>query len=236
MLKSYFRIAWRNIVRHKVYSAINISGLTVGIAACLLIFMVIQYETSFDTFRPNFKNIYHVVTKQQGEMGDSYNPGIEIPATEALRLDFPETKIAALNTSYGSEIAVPVAATGSSADDKKFLEKSGVMFMEPQFFEIFTAKWLAGGSAVLGQPDMVVIDKSSANKYFGDWKNAMGRALKMDNIINLKVGGVIEDSRDNSDLPLKVLVSFPTWKKYPKDYYYHPGPFGPGRTPSGCHR
>ena len=54
MLKNYFKIAWRNIIRHKAYSAINISGLTVGIAACLLIFIVVQYEMSFDTFRPNF--------------------------------------------------------------------------------------------------------------------------------------------------------------------------------------
>lgn len=222
MLKSYFKIAWRNIVRHKGYAAINISGLAVGIAACLLIFMVIQYETSFDTFRPNYKNIYHVVTKQQGEMGDSYNPGIEIPATEALRLEFPEARIAALNTSYGSQITVPVSATGSGKDDKKFLENSGVMFIEPQFFVIFPAKWLAGAPSVLDQPDMAVISRSNAAKYFGDWKNAMGKTIKMDNLINLKIGGVIEDSKPNSDLPLKVLVALPTWKRYPKDYYYHP--------------
>ena len=222
MLKSYFKIAWRNIVRHKGYAAINISGLTVGIAAYLLIFVVIQYENSYDTFRPDFKNIYHVVTKEKSEMGYSYNPGVQIPATAALRLDFPETKIAALNTSYGSQITVPVSVGGSSAADKKFLENTGVMFMEPQFFDIFSTKWLAGDPSVLAQPDMVVIDKSSATKYFGDWKNAMGKSLKMDNQINLKVGGIIEDTPPNSDLPLKVLVSFNTWKRYPKDYYYHP--------------
>ena len=141
MLKSYFKIAWRNIVRHKGYAAINISGLTVGIAAYLLIFVVIQYENSYDTFRPDFKNIYHVVTKEKSEMGYSYNPGVQIPATAALRLDFPETKIAALNTSYGSQITVPVSVGGSSAADKKFLENTGVMFMEPQFFDIFPTKW-----------------------------------------------------------------------------------------------
>jgi putative ABC transport system permease protein len=222
MLKSYFKIAWRNIVRHKGYAAINISGLTVGIAACLLIFMVIRYETSFDTFRPNFKNIYHVVTKQQSEMGYSFNPGIQIPATEALRLDFPQAKVAAINSSYGSQITVPVNAAGGGVADKKFLENTGVLFMEPQFFDIFKSDWLAGNPSVLGEPNMVVIDKSSAIKYFGDWKAAMGRTLKMDNLISLKVGGVIEDSKPNTDLPLKVLVSFPTWKKYPKDYYYHP--------------
>ncbi|HZY38458.1 MAG TPA: ABC transporter permease [Mucilaginibacter sp.] len=222
MIKNYLKSAWRNIVCHKGYAAINISGLTVGIAACLLIFMVIQYETSFDTFRPNFKNIYHVVTIQQSEMGYSYTPGVRIPATEALRLDFPEAKVAALNCSYGSQITVPMSATGNSVTDKKFLENSGVMFIEPQFFEIFKSNWLAGGPTVLGEPNMVVIDKSSAIKYFGDWKTVIGRSLKMDNLINLRVGGIIEDSKPNTDIPLKVLVSFSTWKRYPKDYYYFP--------------
>src|SRR3982074_3021955 len=104
MLKSYFKIAWRNIVRHKGYAAINISGLTVGVAACLLIFVVIQYELSFDRFRPNYKNIYHVVTRENREDGFSFNPGVPVRTTDALRLDFPQSKIAALNMSYGSQI------------------------------------------------------------------------------------------------------------------------------------
>jgi putative ABC transport system permease protein len=193
MLKNYFKIAWRNIVHHKGYTAINISGLTVGIAACLLIFVVIQYELSFETFRPNFKNIYHVVTQQTREEGFSYNPGVPVPVTEALRLDFPQAKIAAINSNYGSQVTVP---------------------------DIFSATWLAGDKNALAEPNMVIIDKSSAAKYFGDWKNAMGKTLRMDNVLTLKVAGVIDDARPNSDLPLKILVSFITWKQHPNDYNY----------------
>jgi putative ABC transport system permease protein len=220
MLKSYFKIALRNIVRHKGYAAINISGLTVGIAACLLIFVVIQYELSFETFRPDLKNIYHVVTQEKRESGFSYNPGIAVPSTDALRLDFPQAKVAAINSSYGSQITVPQKGFTNGMDDKKFTEDIGVMFMEPQFFDIFKAEWLAGSASVLAQPDMVILDKSSAIKYFGDWKNAMGKSLKMDNVLNLKVAGIIEDAKPNSDLPLKILVSFVTWKNHPKDYNY----------------
>ncbi|HEY8781776.1 MAG TPA: ABC transporter permease [Mucilaginibacter sp.] len=217
MIKNYFKIAWRNIIRHKGYSAINVAGLSVGIAACLLIFVVVRYELSFDTFRPNFKNIYHVVTRENREDGFSYNPGIQVPATEALRLNFPQAKIAALNSSYGSQISVPGSG---AAGDKKFTENMGVIFLEPQFFDIFKADWLTGSASALAQPNMVVIDKSSAVKYFGDWKNAMGKSLKMDNLINLKVAGVIDDSKPNSDLPLKILVAYITLKKYPKEYTY----------------
>jgi predicted permease len=220
MLKSYFKIAWRNIIRHKGYAAINISGLTVGIAACLLIFVVIQYETSFETFRPNYQNIYHIVTEQRRGEGSAFNPGIPIPSTEALRLDFPQAKVAAVNAAYGSQITVPGNGSANGFDDKKFTENMGVMFMEPQFFDIFKADWLTGDPSVLAQPNTVVIDKSSAAKYFGNWTNAVGKLLKMDNLINLKVGGVIDDARPNTDLPLKILISFSTWKLHPNNYYY----------------
>jgi len=221
MLKNYFKIAWRNIVHHKGYAAINISGLTVGIAACLLIFVVVQFELSFNTFQPNFKNIYHVVTEQKREGDMAYNPGVPVPATEALRLDFPQIKVASLNSSYDSQITVPEGNSVDGIGDKKFAEKIGVVFVEPQYFDIFNANWLAGSKDALKEPNMVVIDKSRAEKYFGDWKNAMGKSLKMDNLLNLKVAGIIEDAPSNTDLPFRVIVSFITWKQHPNEYNYN---------------
>jgi putative ABC transport system permease protein len=221
MFKNYFKIAWRNIVRHKGYSIINISGLSVGIAACLLIFVVLQFELSFNTNFTGYKNIYHLITEQKQDEGVSYNPGISAPAVDALRNDFPQIKCAALNSSYGSQLTVPGNTPNNSADDKKFTESVGVFFMEPQFFDIFNTNWLAGSKNVLAQPNMVVVDKSTAIKYFGKWENAVGKVLKMDNILTLKVAGVIEDAPDNSDFPLKVMVSYITWKQHPKDYNYN---------------
>lgn len=217
MLKNYFKIAWRNIVRHKSYSAINVSGLSVGIAACLLIFVVVQYELSYDKFQPNYKNIYHVVTQNNRPEGTSYTPGLPVPAPAALRLDFPQATVAALNSSYGSQITVP---GNDAAGNKKFTESIGVVFTEETYFDIFKANWLAGTPSVLKEPNMVVIDKSSATKYFGNWKQAMGKILRMDNVLTLKVAGIIEDAPHNTDLPLKILVSYITWKQHPKDYQY----------------
>jgi putative ABC transport system permease protein len=220
MLKNYFKIAWRNIRRHKGYSIINISGLSVGIAACLLIFVILQFELSFNTNFSNYKSIYHVVTQQMGEDGTTYNPGISVPAIDALRIDFPQVKFAALNSSYGSQLTVPGNDPTNAADDKKFTEDFGVFFMEPQIFDIFHADWLSGDKSVLTQPNMVVINKSTAIKYFGDWKNAMGKTLRMDNLLTLKVAGVLEDSPKNSDLVLRVVVSYITWKQHPENYSY----------------
>jgi putative ABC transport system permease protein len=219
MIKNYIKIAWRNIIRHKVYSSINIAGLTVGIAACLLIFVIIKFELSFDTFQPNYKNVYHIVTQEKHESEVTYNPGITVPATAALRLDFPQAKVAALNSSYGSQLTVP-DGNGGGTNDKKFTENLGVLFIEPQFFDIFGSKFLAGNPSVLAEPDMVVIDQSTAAKYFGDWKNAMGKILKMDNVMTLKVAGIIEDAPANSDFPFKIMVSFGNFKQHGKDYNY----------------
>lgn len=221
MLKNYFKIAWRNIIRHKAHSIINISGLSVGIGACLLIFVILQFELSYNKFNNNFNKIYHLVTQQVSEDGINYNPGVSVPALEALRVDFPQVKFAALNSSYGSQITVPVGDGSDAAGDKKFLEPTGVFFMEPQFFDIFKTDWLSGNKSILSQPNMVVISKATATKYFGDWRTAIGKSLRMDNLVTLKVAGVIADAPENSDIPLKVMVSYITWKQYPDTYGYN---------------
>ncbi|MET4013039.1 putative ABC transport system permease protein [Mucilaginibacter sp. UYP25] len=221
MLKNYFKIAWRNIIRHKAHSIINISGLSVGIGACLLIFVILQFELSYNTFNSNFKDIYHLITKQTAEDGVNYNPGVSVPAIDALHLDFPQVKFAALNSSYGSQMTVPGADPNNAAADKKFIEPIGVFFIEPQFFDIFQTKWLNGTKDALSQPNMVVISKAIATKYYGDWNTAVGKTIKMDNTLTLRVAGVVDDSPSNSDIPLKIMVSYITWKQSGKSYQYN---------------
>lgn len=219
MFKNYFKIAWRNITRHKSYSAINVAGLAVGIAACLLIFVVVQYELSFDTYQPGYKSTYRIVTKKEREGNIRYSAGISTPAVDAFRLYFPQAVVAGINAIYGSQIVAP-AADGNPAGDKKFIENTGIMFAGPQLFDIFSATWLAGSASALKYPNMVVIDKSSAIKYFGDWQLAVGKTLRMDNLLTLKVAGVIQDLPPNTDLPFKVLISYITWKQNAKSYHY----------------
>jgi len=218
MLKNYFKIAWRNMQRHKAYSAINVAGLAIGLAACLLIFVVVQFELSYDKFQPNYKNIYRVVMQQKSGDAMEYYEGAPYPMSDALRADFPDAKFATIHTSYGSQITVPAHNTGISTDDKKFTESAGILFMEPQFFDMFKYNWLSGSASVLGAPGMAVINRSTANKYFGDWKNATGKIIRMDNRLTLKVAGVIEDAPANSDFPLRVMVSYPTLKTHMEAY------------------
>jgi putative ABC transport system permease protein len=106
MFKNYFKIAWRNIVRHKAYSIINISGLKCGYRSVPADICCAAVRVELQHFNKNFKNIYHIVTQQNENDGVTYNPGVSIPAIDALRIDFPQYKFAALNSSYGSQITV----------------------------------------------------------------------------------------------------------------------------------
>ncbi|MEO6316106.1 MAG: ABC transporter permease [Chitinophagaceae bacterium] len=223
MIKNYFKIAWRNLVKHKAYSIINIAGLTTGIAACLLIFLVVRYEFSYDKFQKNYARTYRIVTSGTNRDGSTvYNPGTPTPAADAIRTDFPQfEKVTAVTASYGSQVIVlgndPNATPSSS---KKFIEETGVIFTQPDYFGIFNATWLQGDTASLSEPGNAVLDKQTASKYFGDWKNANGKYIKLDNTILLKITGVIEDAPLNSDFPIKLFIAYETVKRYADKYGY----------------
>src|ERR1700704_4416409 len=92
MIKNYLKTAIRNLRRNKSYSLINVLGLAVGIAACLLIFLVIQFETSFDNFHSKKANIYRIGTEFHNQDGVSYSAGVSFPVGPAMRIDFPKLK------------------------------------------------------------------------------------------------------------------------------------------------
>ncbi|MGN6531902.1 MAG: ABC transporter permease [Ginsengibacter sp.] len=218
MFKNYFKIAFRNLIRHKAFSVINISGLAIGIASCLLLFTVVKYELSYDKFQPNYHEIYHVVTQDKFEGGLTYNPGVPVPALEALRADFPQITTGSLFASYGSQVTV--MNTNAAASDKKFIEATGFFFADPQFFQVFHYDWLAGSPSVLEVPDNTVLTQKLAEKYFGDWKNAVGRFLKLDNKITVKVAGILKNPPANTDFPLGIVTSYKTAKANAETYTY----------------
>ena len=223
MIRNYLKIAWRNLLRHKAYSAINITGLAVGIAACLLIFVVVQYELSYDQFQKNYNRTYRIVTYTKNSDGsEQHNPGIPTPAVDVLKTDFPQfEKIAAINSTYGSQVTVLGDNPNSDvAASKKFIEDNNIVFAQPEYFDIFNAKWLTGNAKVLNDPASIILDKTSAAKYFGDWKKATGKFLKLDNTVLLKVNAVIEDVPKNSDFPIKGFISYETFKRYGEKYGY----------------
>lgn len=225
MIKNYLRIAIRNLLRHRVYSTINVAGLTVGIAASLLIFLVVKYEMSYDQFQPNYDRIYRVVTHNKTSDGtDDYNPGTPCPAYDALKNDFTQfEKIAPVAASSDNQFTVlGKDANLDLSKAKKFIESGQMVFTYPEYFDIFHANWLTGNSSLLKEPGNIIIDKTSAEKFFGNWKDAVGQYVKVNNHIVLTVAGVIEDARENSDLPIRFFLSYEVFKDNGTTYNYYP--------------
>lgn len=208
MLKNYLIVAWRNLKRNKVFSVINIAGLSAGIAASLLLFIIVSYQMSYEKFQKNYSSIYHIVTQIDFSDGMSYNPGIAGAALPALRTEMPDIQFGAINCIYGSQVMVP---NGTAENSSKFIESTGIFFCEPEFFKIFDSyHWIVGNASVLEVPNSIVLSKSQAKKYFGSYQRAMGKTLVIDNAITAKVNGIIEDTPLNSDLPFNVLISYIT--------------------------
>jgi len=184
--------------------------MAVGIAACLLIFIIVQFELSFDNYHKKKDHIYRVLTEyhHESEPEPFTGSGVPYPLPAAIKSAVPQIEeVTSLFVVEGIQIQV-LDKTGKSA--KKFMEDDGVFFAEPSLFSIFDFKWLSGVSSSLQQPNSVVLTRETANKYFGRWENAIGRTIKVDNTELLKVTGVLESIPQNTDLRFKALIALGT--------------------------
>ena len=204
MFKNYFKTALRNLKRNKSYAIINVLGLAVGIAASLLIFLIIQFETSFDNFHKKKNSIYRLGTQFHNQDGIGYSDGVSFPTGPALRIDFPQIKEVASIFRNGGQITVE----DGSAQLKK-LNEDNFYYAEPEFFKMFDFGWLAGNpQACLKDPHSVVLTQATAEKYFGDWKTAMGKTIKYENKTLYKITGILKNPPPNTDFPLSVVASY----------------------------
>jgi len=210
MIRNYLKTAWRNLSRNMGYTGINVAGLTIGIAACLLIFLIVRFETSFDNFHSKKDLTYRVVTATKSPNDTHYEAGVPFPTAEALRLDYPQLKqAAAILGVTNSQISIFDA--GNNHVIKKFKEKKNLFFAEPDLFKVFDFKWLAGeAKTALSDPNAVVLTKDVAERYFGDWKNAIGKSIQYQNNNILKVTGILDAMPANTDIPLGIVISYST--------------------------
>jgi putative ABC transport system permease protein len=228
MLRNYLRIALRNFTKNRVFSFINVFGLTLGIACSLAIFMIVRHEWSYDTFHPQHQRIYRVVCDFRYPEGMEYQSGVPRPLPEAFRHDFPQSQVTTIFGSPNSQISLPddqagdSRTTGSNAmgsktagvqttgNTRRFREETGIFYAEPAFFDIFSFKWLSGNPAeVLSRPGTIALTRETAEKYFGSWQNAIGKTLLKDNKDLLTVQGILENPPTNTDFPLKASSPSP---------------------------
>ncbi|MGY4536352.1 putative ABC transport system permease protein [Mucilaginibacter sp. UYNi724] len=209
MIRNYFKTAWRSLIRNKSYTIINIVGLAVGIAACLLIFLVINFETSFDNYHVNKDHIYRVLAKRTSSEGVKYRAGVPFPTSRGMRVDYSNIPlIGSIFDDNNKQLSI----TTNNGEVKRFKE-TDVFFTEPQLIKMFDFGWLAGDEKnALVEPNTIIISKKVAEKYFGKWVNAMGKTIRYNNTLDLKVTGIMLDPPANTDLPITIAVSYSTLK------------------------
>jgi putative ABC transport system permease protein len=216
MLKNYFKIAFRNVARNKVFAIINALGLAIGISACLLIYIVTSFELSYDTFHPDKDRIYRIVTNlQNGASKNNPMSTIPDPAAKIIRASVSGLETVAMFHNYFPKVAIPEGNTIV----KRFFPSnepgvpSPVILTEPQYFEIFKYDWLAGNPVTaLSEPFRVVISENEARKYFGKipLDQIMGKTIIYDDSLGLIITGIVKDWNKNTDFSFRDFISYST--------------------------
>jgi putative ABC transport system permease protein len=198
MIKNYFKIAFRNLWRHKTFSFINIMGLAVGLTACFLIFLLVSFEMSYDSFHTKSNRIYRLVTDLKTPSDDLHIPVTSWAFAPKIKSDMPEVE-AFTRVSGGSFLV--------KKDNLKFQEDK-MLFADSSLFEVFDFKLIKGNPhTVLKNPFSIVLSESAAKKYFGK-EDPMGKILSFsgDNI-PATVTGIMRNIPENSQIKTDFFVS-----------------------------
>ena len=176
----------------------------VGIASCLLLFLVIRFESSFDNFHPKKKSIYRICTEFHNEEGVSYHDGVSFPVTKGIRIDFPQIREVAAIFNRGAQVTI----NNGNKQTNKFVEDN-IYYAEPEFFSMFHFEWLNGDAKTsLKNPNNAVLTQATAEKYFGNWKDALGKTITLGNRTPFIVSGILKEVPINSDFPLKIIIPY----------------------------
>ncbi|GAB3321329.1 ABC transporter permease [Larkinella ripae] len=208
MIRNYFKIALRQLVKNKVYSLINIGGLAFGLACCLLITLYVYDELSYDRFNANYSHIYRLIERQKqpgGIFDVAATPG---PLAATLAKDFPEVE----------RVTRVGRWSGLLSQERQSIESNQMLVVDPGFFGIFSYPLLLGNpNTVFRAPDEVIFSEATAQRFFGpNWrtKNVLGQSFKLNNEQTLTLVGVAQNPPEQSQIEFEVLMPFKWLERY----------------------
>lgn len=204
MFKNYLKVAWRNLIRQKIYSFINIAGLAIGLTACIMISLYVLDEFSYDRHHTHADRIYRLTRDFKAEDGEvSLHLGhVASPFGPLLREDFPDME--AVARTFQTKLLV------SDEPKQKSFTEPNAFVVEPEIFDIFSIKMVKGdGRKALAEPFTMLLSDRAANKYFPG-EDPVGKVLKVQNKYLIKVAGIFETFPRTSHLHPEILQSFST--------------------------
>ena len=206
MIKNYFKIAWRNIVKNKVFSFINIIGLTIGLSASFVIGLMVFYDATFDDFHQDGDRIYRIVSDFKAPQGTFYNSGVTLALKDAIAGNSNLESVVEFYINRPSKVE-------NKTNNLEFKWPNFVMYTDEGYFDIFKYSFLAGDkSTALDKPNTVILTQSRAKQYFPSLtpNDIIGKTLVYNDSINITVSGIVENLKNRSDLVFEEFISHPT--------------------------
>jgi putative ABC transport system permease protein len=203
MLKNFLLSNFRALWKNRTHTFINLAGLALGITCSMLIFLIVKFELSFDSYHSQKGKIYRIVTEYFKEQPSGFGAGMTYPFPPALRNDFADLKYVAMVDANMSPPVITIPDAGGK--ERKFKEQKAA-FVDPEYLKMFDHEWLVGNDEALKREKTVVISESVAKKYFGE-EPAVNKVINFNNTFDVTVTGVIKDPPLNTDFPFHVLLS-----------------------------
>ena len=214
MWKNYLNTELRILRKQISYAVVNVLGLAVGIAACILILIYIRHELSYEDFHEQADNIYRLSFSIPDRADDQFLPNTPAIQPELISSQLPEVKQI---VSF-----IPVGNKALSVDETRFVEKKG-FYVSPNIFEVFSFSLRRGDMGrALASPNAIVITEQVAIKYFKT-TDVIGRSIYLDNLLALKITGILDEVPPNSHLDFDFLISSMALGEYYQDAWSHQG-------------
>src|SRR6478752_1213596 len=214
MLRNYFTIAFRTLWKNKVFSAINILGLAIGISASLVIYLLVNYHFTFDKFEKDNDRIYRVVSNFSFSGEVYHNSGVTVPMIPAVRKEVTGLDaVVPFRTWNGdAKISVPL----DKKEPKIFKHQQNIIFADSNYFNLVSYTWIAGSlNTSLRDPYQTVLTESNAKLYFPNLSPAqmVGKEIFFDDTIRASITGVVKDIKENTDFTFKTFMAYATLEK-----------------------
>jgi putative ABC transport system permease protein len=209
MLTNYFKIAFRGFWKHKLFTLINVVGLSIGISAALVIYLVVNYDFTFDKFHTDKDHIYRVVTNFTFNGDPAYNPGVCGPLPGSVKVQVTGLDVVAPFFRLSQpNVTVP----GDKTADAEFKLQNNVIITDNGYFKTFTYKWLAGSvNSSLNAPYQVVLTSAKAKLYFPalGYDQIIGKTVIYD-AVKTTVSGIVQSQTENTDFTFGDFISYST--------------------------
>jgi len=216
MIKNYFKSAWRNLARSKVFSTINILGLSIGLAVCILMFLFIQNELSYDKFNVHSKNIYRLTSEAEGPTGRTSLAVTPAPWAPTMKKDYPEIK------TYTRLLKAEKTDIGQPGQQHFY--ESDLLYADSTFLDVFSVELEKGDrKTALEQPNSIILTSEAAKKYFAE-EDPIGKTLEVNSFVGrviCQVTAIAKKLPTNSSFTFNSVVSLQTMGDLSKFWAFH---------------